>query len=327
MNVSIRPFDENDYPRQVEIVDLIYPDSPGSVEMARFSDSIWDHQRHFKRRLLAESSTGHVVGWGEISHSPYSFHPDKYRLSLFVDPAVQRHGVGSTLYARLIAELRERDAWLVRTDAKESQPHSVAFLTTRGFQDVQRAWESRLNVPAFDFTPFARAEARVTERGITLTTFAAEGPRDEHVRRAVYELDSLCTKDEPSVDPITPRPYEQFVKDEYEAPNTLPEAFILAKDGSRYVGLSALGRNLTQPDVLGQGFTAVHPDYRGRGIAMAMKLRGLRYARDHGHREIRTHNNTRNGPMLRINEALGFVKQPVWIEFQLTLRDSPVTTP
>ncbi|HET7770354.1 MAG TPA: hypothetical protein VFN74_16385 [Chloroflexota bacterium] len=30
---------------------------------------------------------------------------------------------------------------------------------------------------------------------------------------------------------------------------------------------------------------------------------------------IPTWNNTRNRPMLRINEAMGFRKQPDWIEF------------
>ena len=45
----------------------------------------------------------------------------------------------------------------------------------------------------------------------------------------------------------------------------------------------------------------------------------MRYARDHGYREIRTWNDTRNRPMLRINEAMGFVKQPSSINFEKAL--------
>jgi hypothetical protein len=45
----------------------------------------------------------------------------------------------------------------------------------------------------------------------------------------------------------------------------------------------------------------------------------VRYAQARGAREIRTWNNTRNRPMLRINEAMGFQKQPVWIEFEKSL--------
>ncbi len=49
------------------------------------------------------------------------------------------------------------------------------------------------------------------------------------------------------------------------------------------------------------------------------KLQTVRYARDHGYRELRTWNDTRNRPMLRINEAMGFAKQPVWIEYEKRL--------
>jgi hypothetical protein len=49
---------------------------------------------------------------------------------------------------------------------------------------------------------------------------------------------------------------------------------------------------------------------------MALKLQTVRYAREHGYREIRTGNDARNRPMLRINEAMEFVKQPAWITFE-----------
>jgi len=42
----------------------------------------------------------------------------------------------------------------------------------------------------------------------------------------------------------------------------------------------------------------------------------VEYARAHGIREIKTWNDQRNQPMLRINEAMGFVKQPAWIEMR-----------
>jgi len=82
------------------------------------------------------------------------------------------------------------------------------------------------------------------------------------------------------------------------------------------VGLSYLHRRPEQPEVLSQNLTGVLREYRGRGIAMALKLQTVRYAREHGYREIRTGNDARNRPMLRINEAMEFVKQPAWITFE-----------
>lgn len=96
-------------------------------------------------------------------------------------------------------------------------------------------------------------------------------------------------------------------------PNALLDAFFLAADGDRYVGVSWLSRRHLEPGVLTQGFTGVVRGHRGRGIALALKLETVRYAHERGHREIRADNDVRNQPMLRINEALGFRKQPAWI--------------
>jgi GNAT superfamily N-acetyltransferase len=319
MDVRLRPFEDRDWPRLTEIGTAIYPDDPRSEQADRHGESMWNEAQHFRLRLVAEDPNGQMVGFGRLSHMPWQFHPDKYRIRIEVDPASQRQGVGTALYERMLAEAQARGAVQLRTNAKETMAESIDFLSHRGFEEIQRDWESRLDVQGFDFGPFATAEDRVTAQGITLTSLQDEGAQDEQVLRKVYALDVECTKDEPAVEPVTPSPYEMWVKDVLESPWSLPEAFFLAKDGDRYVGLSALFKNMSLPHVLQQGFTAVDREYRGKGVAMALKIRGARYALDRGIKEIRTHNNTRNRPMLRINEAMGFVKEPVWIEYGKTL--------
>jgi len=319
MPVTLRPFTEADRPRHVEIVNQIYPDAPRSVEAGRHEDSLWDGEKHFRLRLVAEAQ-GRMVGFGRLSHMPGQFHPDKYRIHLEVEPASQLHGIGTALFESLLAEAQGRNALLVRAEAKESMTPSIAFLAHRKFEEIQRNWESRLDVAGFDLDSFEKAEERALGQGITLTTIADEGVDNPDVLRQVYELDVACSQDEPSVDPITSSPFDLWVKDSFGAPWSYPEGFFLAKDGDRYVGLSALFQNVSLPQVLQQGFTAVDRDYRAKGIAMALKIRGVKLALDRGYHEIRTWNNTRNRPMLRINEAMGFAKQPVWIEFAKQLR-------
>jgi GNAT superfamily N-acetyltransferase len=317
-DLTLRPFSPFDYQRMVEIGNAIFPEYPRSVQEARHGDETWEHDRYFFQRLAAVSA-GAVEGIGEVRHTASTFHPHKYELQLAVDPAHQRRGVGSALYDALLSLLRERGAILVRVRARESMAPSVQFLAKRGFHEVQRMWESRLDVASFDFGSFAGAEERAAGQGIEITTFGAEQGRVGDVAWKAYECFQACMRDVPSVDPVTPTSFESFVRRGMESPGFLPHGYFIAKDGERHVGLSALWKSEEAPDVVYQGLTGVLPEYRGKGIAMAMKLRGLRFLRAAGIREIRTWNDTTNRPMLRINEAMGFVKQPGWILFEKAL--------
>jgi mycothiol synthase len=322
MAIRLRPFTPDDWPAAIEIGNRIFPDAPRSLEGALHWDARWEDEKYYRERLVAEDEMGRVIGRASLNHLPWQFSPDSYAFSAEVDPAHQRKGVGSTLYEALLETARQRSATLIRSGTKESKPESLAFLEHRGFEEIQRSWESRLDVHGFDFSAFATAEPRVREQGLVVTTLeaelaaagGAETPEGETTMRAVYALDCECTEDEPSFAPVTMPRYEKWRDDTLSSPNLLRDAYFLMKDGDRYVGLSELGKNLALPHVLQQGFTAVARSHRGRGVAMALKIRGARYAKERGYVEIRTGNNTRNRPMLRINEAMGFVKQPVEIE-------------
>lgn len=74
-------------------------------------------------------------------------------------------------------------------------------------------------------------------------------------------------------------------------------------------------------DHLDTGLTGVRRAWRRKGIALALKLRAIAYARSVGAPVIRTENATTNQAMLAINEALGFAKQPAWITFVKKITD------
>jgi GNAT superfamily N-acetyltransferase len=319
VHVHIRPFRDGDYTRLSEILSRCYRDIIWAVEELRYQDASWDHSRYTKLRLVAEVS-GEVVGTGRFNHVPDQYHPKKFWMEICVDPPARRRGVGSVLYAELLAALHARGAVVVRAGIqRETDTEDIRFLTQRGFVEVQRGWQSRLHVPSFDFAGFAAAETRVAQGGIAITTLAAELERDPHALRKAYDLTSECERDVPSVDTVTEVPFDHFVAQTVNTPNAAPDAFFLAHDRGRYVGVSALFRSVAEPGILYQGLTGVLRDYRGRGIATALKLRTVRYARENGCLELRTWNDGRNRPMLRINEALGFVKQPAWIDFEKPL--------
>ena len=53
-------------------------------------------------------------------------------------------------------------------------------------------------------------------------------------------------------------------------------------------------------------FTGTGREYRGRGLALAVKLASTRWAREHGITQIVTTNDETNAPMLAINRRLGY---------------------
>ena len=122
-------------------------------------------------------------------------------------------------------------------------------------------------------------------------------------------------------DGFTPVAFDLWRKEVLESPAATPDAYYIAvSPEGRYLGVSNLWRSLEDPTFIWQGLTGVRREARGKGIAMALKLATVEYARTHGIGEIKTWNDQRNQPMLRINEAMGFVKQPAWIRFEKDLR-------
>ena len=314
-----RLFAPSDYEGYQALGNRCYPDYPGTVEEQRHRDEIWDHSKYFMRRIVIEEA-GRIVGSGEVSHATWEFQADKYHLDVKVDPTARRRGLGTAIYEDLVAAVRERKAIQLVVGVKESMTDGVEFASHRGFTESKRDWESRLDVTSFDASAFAAAPRRVAEEGIMVTTLAQELARDPETIHSVFELDCDCVRDVPSTDPVTTLPFDTWRKEVLESPSSTPDAYYIAVDRSgRYLGLSNLWRSLEDPSFIWQGLTGVRRDARGKGIAMALKLRTVEYAREHGIREIKTWNDQKNRPMLRINEAMGFVKQPAWIEMRKDL--------
>ena len=316
---TVRVATPADYAALVAVGKASYPDYGETVEEWRHWDETWDHSKYFKLRLVAEDSR-RVVGYGQVNHMRWAFIPTKYRIDVTVLPEQRGRGHGTALYDDLVAAVTARGAQALGAAAKESMTDGVQFLNKRGYREVKRDWESRLFVKGFDFARFGTADDRVTKQGIRIVTLADEMERDPDAVHKAFELTQDCRMDIPSVDPPTRNTFEEFRQEDVDAPSALLDAFYIAidKDG-HYLGVSNMFRSLDDPTFLWQGITGVRREARGRGIAMALKLRTVRYAIDKGIEHIKTWNDVHNRPMLAINEAMGFAKQPAWISYEKDL--------
>jgi mycothiol synthase len=316
----LRAFTNDDYPAWVAGSNLCYPDYPWSVEEARHDDDKWDHTRFFKTRIVAEED-GQMVGAVELYHKPSRFHPDRYGFDVWVLPERRRRGHGGALHDAAVALLRERNALAATAGVKESMTDGVEFTRKRAWVEIKRDWESRLVPATFDFEKFAGATERVTAQGIRIATYADELARDSDAPSKAFDLIDECRRDVPAMDAPTDVTFDEWRRDWTDSPSFLGDAFFVAIDSrGRWLGMSNLQRSIEDPSFIWQGLTGVRREARGKGLAMALKLETVRYAQSLGVDHIKTWNDQSNRPMLAINEAMGFERQPAWLGLELRLR-------
>ena len=320
LSLDSREFRLGDYERLVEIYNANYPHYAVSVSELRSRDDSIDKSKYLLKRLTwLDGLTGAIVGFGEVRHVMDMYHPRKFMISMWVDPAKQGRGVGSAIYEGLAKELKGQDAIVVWTMNREDLPRHREFFLKRGFQEKMRDWESRLDLSTVNLSEFRGLFEKMLSEGITFTTLAEERRHGTSSLRKLHELVQLITADMPREVAFTPLSYEQWEALEFNSPRLLPEGYVIAKHGSDFVGLSVVYGNEKDPRNLTQGDTGVRREFRGRGIATALKLKVIEFAQKNGYEKVKTWNDSTNAAMLAVNTKLGFKRQVGWIRMEKIL--------
>lgn len=155
-----------------------------------------------------------------------------------------------------------------------------------------------------------QTRARMAEQGIALR-HGGRLPEGRLLEQAIELFNGTLqdmphTVEEPEMDDAAMRAYTS-------SPSFHLDRFWTAWDGDRLVALSFLDFPVERGNVW-TGYTASDRDYRGRGIAQAVKNESVGQAVELGFARIRTDNDAENGPMLAINRKLGYV--PVYSDWE-----------
>ncbi|WP_425464540.1 GNAT family N-acetyltransferase [Nocardioides eburneiflavus] len=86
------------------------------------------------------------------------------------------------------------------------------------------------------------------------------------------------------------------------------------------VGCAGLGLDPDQPTRAENGLTAVRADWRGRGLAVHLKLLTLAWAADHGITEVYTWTQDGNAAMRALNTRLGYATTRVGVQLSRPTR-------
>lgn len=309
---GFRPFAAADAPALVELYSLVQPDDPISEAFVRHFNAT--HREEFLLNQLWLED-GRLVGaaWalrdGDLARPAV--------LTMLLAPDAASPVRCEALYRHALARLPAGVSALV-TRVREDDAPWRELLAREGYRELERQWESVLTVTGFDETPFASAFDKARAAGVAFGTLA-DLPADETTQRRLYRaITEELLPEVPFAEPLAIWPFEVWRERAWRDPNMNPESWFLAFAGDEIAGMSEL-RRTADPARLATGLTAVRRDCRRRGVAMSLKLLGIRYAREHGAAQIVTMNHSVNRPMLAINEALGFVKRPVWVRFKKIL--------
>ena len=248
--------------------------------------------------LLLAYRGGELAGSGSASRS------DTGGGAVFprVLPEHRRHGIGTALLERLAQHAE--DAGHTDIGSLVEDEGSLAFAQRFDFVETGRQVEQVRAISADEPWPAFPA-------GIAVTSVSE---RPELLRRLYDELALQAFEDMP-----TPRKVEiTFEQWESEWLNW-SEATFAALAGEELVGMAGLARDDDRPDRGENALTAVRRDWRGRGLARALKEHVIAWASGHGIREIYTWTQTGNENMRAVNERLGYVTRNVAISVRREL--------
>ena len=261
-------------------------------------------------RYVAEKEGG-VVGYGRsarLSENP----KDAFMVDMIVDPEHHGEGIGTALLAPNEAYAISHGARHAVSMVNERQPYALTAAQSWGYQEKTKFFQNAMNPQEFEADLFRDYVESAEAAGFEITTLAELGCSDQ-AKRAFWDSMDAADRDTPTIEYFGFMSYEDFNSIEFEAEWFDPAGYFVVRYGDLVVATSSLQKY--SKDFNGEmyvGFTGVRPEFRGRGLAMAIKTQTLEFAKQQGGTKLTTGINTDNDAMRAINRKLGFEE----VEFQ-----------
>jgi len=300
---SIRSLVGADFDAFVALRNSIWPEFPTSVDQLLHEEE--EFEPHMKPTRLAAEIDGAIVGAAEVGPIVGSYDPRIWTIAIDVAPECRGKGIGSALFDTAWRTLAPSDPTLVTVHVHDGDEASMKFLAARGFAELKRDFVSELDLSAWSVAPPAHRAPEV--RIVPMLQLDSEAFRQE-----LHQLFEAVRKDVPRVAPASPLSFDFFNKAVIGDPEFLWSASHVAiAPSQRALGYELVGftgmYQSAQAGFVDQWLTGVRPEWRGKGIAKALKIAAANAAKNAEFKGVRTDNDSRNAAMLSVNRTLGFV--------------------
>jgi GNAT superfamily N-acetyltransferase len=300
---------DDDLAEVARIVTTATPENPITVPEMQWSDEHYPGGRRFLALL-----DGVAVGAGGAGRM-YVYPPEFEGLwgNISVVPEHRRRGAGGALLRAISGVAREAGKTMLVGRTSDAHPEAIQFLEHRGFTEHERMKVVRLDLATVDIADVERAAAGAPE-GIRISSLGDE----PDLIHGVYEVALEALPDIPGDGPPIPGDFDEFRIRDAERPSMPPGGFIVGVDAStgRAVGYASLMIPPGAPTVAWHHMTGIARDWRGRGLATALKAATIRWAKGAGLEALEGANDIDNAPMRAVNRRLGYQPEPDEVQFR-----------
>jgi GNAT superfamily N-acetyltransferase len=226
----------------------------------------------------------------------YRLDDTHFRLNLIVGPHHMNQGIGTRLLNKIEATTKKINGKFLQARVLENMKSSLKFARARGFTEIHRMRGMSLSKPDFSFERWLELGRRLSAKGVVATTLKEELEANKNPIKKLARLHRDSQTGWPSPDPTWKdnSPIENL-ESRFTA-ITLPDRFTIISLKEEYVGYTSAKNKTTA--------TAVHPNYRGIGIATYMKALDLKRCISEGDEYFES--ATANPAMQKVNEKLGY---------------------
>lgn len=309
MSFVVRECYEEDFGQVAAISQSVYANKPGSFSIV----SNMKDNRMLKKYVVIdheEQTAGYGLLWEQYASPNLILKVEilfrrEYRNELAID----------ALFDQITGDIHRINPYAVQARTFDDQTRLLPFYEKHGFAENHRMVHTYLGAADADLAPYVELENRLRSQGITITTMAHEQIRDKDWFPKLQSLNNMTWADYPSEPllPLTP-PNDRWLTHK----DNIPEAFFISRTEDKYVGYSQLMRMEQDSENAMQGHTATLEEYRGKGVATALKVKGIEYAKALGYKGIYTSYRNVNIPMKAVNDKLGW--RPYSSEIRLEKR-------